>query len=304
MQCLSFFALIVLTAFPSSTALLRCLPPANWPSFESAQELAASPWGTYITNVYGEIPQDATLYPWCMGDQWMFYDTLLNASNVTDIPPIPAICPMINTTLNVTDAPEGQRYAQNNPFSPEHLSWSWHPSNQTNPLLPWTPFANATWVEVMHRLYASDEKTGAWFYFAKGSGIWLNIGKTIDFEAHANAYTFFNVTDNMATGGLCAGLVNITTPNECMCYLAAAQGYDTIQFMKSAPQICPYSKTPSVQANMNYELVSTHLQGEYACTSPDGLSPLIRTGWLGSRQCTCNATSSPTQNLNCAEVPV
>lgn len=77
----------------------RCLPPANWPVFKSPAELEAdlSGWGHYISTVYGEIPADRDLYPWCMGNAWMFYDQQLNISNITDIPPLPAICPMYNT---------------------------------------------------------------------------------------------------------------------------------------------------------------------------------------------------------------
>ena len=44
----------------------------------------------------------------------------------------------------------------------------------------------------MHRSYPADEKTGAWFYYAKGSGIWFNLGRTIAFETHAEGYKFFN----------------------------------------------------------------------------------------------------------------
>ena len=77
----------------------RCLPPANWPVFKSPAELEADPsgWGHYISSVYGEIPADRDLYPWCMGDAWMFYNQQLNLSNITDIPPLPSLCPMYNT---------------------------------------------------------------------------------------------------------------------------------------------------------------------------------------------------------------
>lgn len=37
----------------------------GWPEFSSASALAASPWGAYVTDVYGEVPQGAS-YPWCV----------------------------------------------------------------------------------------------------------------------------------------------------------------------------------------------------------------------------------------------
>lgn len=37
----------------------------GWPSFASAADLTASPWGAYLKEVYGAVPQGAT-YPWCV----------------------------------------------------------------------------------------------------------------------------------------------------------------------------------------------------------------------------------------------
>ena len=71
----------------------------------------------------------------------------------------------------------------------------------------------------------------------------------------------------------------------------------------SAPQSCSYSSSAAVKANMNYELVSTKLQGMYPCGSADGRSPLIKSGWMGDRPCTCNNTAAPTLNLYCEESP-
>ena len=58
-----------------------------------------------------------------------------------------------------------------------------------------------------------DEHYGAWFLHAKGSGVWYNIGKSITFADHGDAYNHFNAHDN-----------------EAMCRAAAAAGFDTIQF--------------------------------------------------------------------------
>ena len=46
--------------------------------------------------MYGTVPQDPELYPWCIGDAWMFYDHVLEAANITagvDIPHLGGYCP-------------------------------------------------------------------------------------------------------------------------------------------------------------------------------------------------------------------
>ena len=43
-----------------------------------------------------------------------------------------------------------------------------------------------------------DEHYGAWFLHAKGSGVWYNIGKSITFADHGDAYNHFNAHDNEA----------------------------------------------------------------------------------------------------------
>lgn len=58
----------------------------------------------------------------------------------------------------------------------------------------------------------------------------------------------------------------------------------------------------------NVEIVSTHLQGIYACASANGTSPLLRTGWPQtaidapgiSAACTCDNNASA--HLHCTEV--
>merc|ERR1719263_2288289 len=99
----------------------------------------------------------------------MFYDDVLTSSGVTGnkVPTSVGACPTQNGAV------EGQRYSSNNQLSPPHVSWSWHP-------IPYQAFASNTWCEVIHRKDPwGDEHVGAWFFYAKGSGMWFNIGKTI-----------------------------------------------------------------------------------------------------------------------------
>ena len=126
-------------------------------------------------------------------------------------------------------------------------------------------------------------------------GHWFNLGKTIAFTSHSRAYEYFNFS---AAGGWPKNLTNVTTANEWMCVLAARQGYDSIQFLvdPSVPRDCGWNKH---YLNLGYEIVSTRLVGKHACASESGMSPLIRSGWQGSNNCTCD---NNIPRLNCAEV--
>ena len=290
-----------------SRCLVSSVAPNGWPEFASPADLVGNPWGNYVTAVYGEIPNSRDLYPWCMGDQWLFYDSVIEKFNVTDIPPVSSTCPAsINKTLNQTGF-EGQRYVTNNPFQTKGITWSWHSAMPNNPWAPQQPIANNTWIEVMHREVPKDEKTGAWMFYAPGSGIWANLGNSIVFQSHGQAFAYFNATyviNGTSNNPLCVNNTNITTSNECMSHIATLQGYDSIQFMDTWPLQCEIKKTVIVEANMNYEFVFVKLQGMYTCATESGQSPFIRSGWRGDRNCTCfNNNGSATNNLNCHEVP-
>ena len=86
-----------------------------------------------------------------------------------------------------------------------------------------------------------------------------------------------------------------------MCKKGAAKGYDSIQFL--AHSDCEFKQCAAKPGDRypNYEIVSTKLKGMYSCTSADGKSNLIRSGWQGANPCTCNNAQN---NLNCQGVPV
>jgi hypothetical protein len=49
---------------------------------------------------------------------------------------------------------------------------------------PYNAFGNNTWVEVTHCGGSAFETFGVWHYAFRGSGLYVNIGKTIAFETH------------------------------------------------------------------------------------------------------------------------
>ena len=125
----------------------------------------------------------------------------------------------------------------------------------------------------------------AWFFYAKGSGIWFDIGKTVVYTDHGDAYQHFKAKGN-----------------EDMCRKAAAQGYDSIQFLAHSDGgdygDCRKNAGTSY---LNIEIVCTSCVGENTCASNNGQSPLLMSGWMGAKgTCKCDNTK---KNLNCAGVP-
>ena len=166
----------------------------GWPVFASEAALTSSPWGDYFADLSGGSLPPASYYPLDTSAWWMLYDSLI-AKHSLALPPSAGNCAPPNCQLN--------RFVENNAYSPPS-QWIWHPP-------PYTAFPANTWVEVMHEQDPfGDEHNGAWYLHAKGSGVWYNIGTSITFGDHGDAYSHFNAFDN-----------------EAMCRAAAAAGYDS-----------------------------------------------------------------------------
>ena len=128
-----------------------------------------------------------------------------------------------------------------------------------------------------------------WLLYAPGSGIWFNLGKTITFAEHGDAYAHFGVADN-----------------EAMSKAAAAAGYDSIQFLAHIDHVSYLCDTKNTGVAgfdyMGLEVVATRLTGTFACGQKAGGVPAsIRMGWGGSRSCDCDNSK---QFLNCKGVPL
>lgn len=288
----AILAAMSVMAGPESLLHDRSQPcPARWPVFASRAELFTNkPWAAYLHAVYGGVPDE---YPLCMGDLWMFYEEELAAHDVSEMPPSVGRCPGdAGRTL-------GQYYERHSYLAPQNVTWSWHPPPMHGGRADrYPPFAAGSWVEVMHVGGIDDEHVGAWFLHAKGSGISLQIGKTIVFDDHAQAHVYFGAANESdATTGPMSG-----ARNEAMCESAAAAGYDTIQFVRHTCSMmygqCRNASEPALDF-FNIEIVATRLVGYHACASSTGSSPLIRSGWRGVRPCNCN---NSIDFLNCLEV--
>jgi hypothetical protein len=184
----------------------------------------------------------------------------------------------VGTCPTSVDAPDGQRYDQNNMYSSKDLTWLWHGLNHE----PYIGFSSNTIVEVDHHKDPfGDEHYGMWFLYARGSGVFVQIGRTKVFDEHQDAFDFFQSGQD----------------NEKMCRTAAAQGYDSIQFIKHTDGL-NYPCAAKIGASwMNMEVVMVKLKGIYSCGQAQGTASALRAGWNGDKPCHCDPTNP---NTNCA----
>lgn len=149
-----------------------------------------SPWYAYLTAVYGE----AVPLPVQMGSFELFYTALLptRQCRVPPAPPRPACAPAVCARwihprrLPANASAEGSRrqrarrsslifYAGRSNYSFVALQ---PPAHQRR------AFLSYEWAEVVRAAYfATPEgpEYGAWFYPVRGSGVWLNVGRTASY---------------------------------------------------------------------------------------------------------------------------
>ena len=201
---------------------------------------------------------------------WCFYLDKMSAAKVSAVASA-GRCP---TSAN---APDGQRYDENNAYSSNDLTWLWHPLGND----VYRGFGSNSIVEVSHRKDPfGDEHHGMWFVYAKGSGVFLQLGTTKIFQEHDDAYSFFKTASD----------------NEQMCQAAAAQGYDTIQFIAHRDST-NYPCAKQIGVNwMNIEIVAVKMVGTYPCGQAQGTAAALRAGWDGDKPCKCDPNNP---NTNC-----
>lgn len=248
----------------------------NLLKFENHTSLIQSPWRNYFHDVYHELPNE---YPVCLADFDSFYVNTLKKYNL--------LFPKIYK--NKCGPNENIVYWQHS-TEPDwiiHLQRFKKESDK--------PQKSNTWLEVQHRSRSRSsgfEKNGMWFGVQSGTGIWVNLGKTIVFRYHHDAFKYFNASweNDMAVN---AGLA----------------GYDSIQFTAcdgfTSPCCRKYKRGPCCTG---FEFVHTRFSGsEKACMHP------LRAGWNATKICTClengsyGRTNDPSDNrakfINCRGFP-
>ena len=245
--------------------------PSVWPSFASAAALQGDPWGVYFNSLYGGLP---TVYPFKTSSLWVLHDSVLIHSHVTAVP---------SSTSCPTKALD--RYTTNDAYQPPLLTWIWHS-------YPFAALSENSFVEVIHEADPfGDETTGMWMLYTPGSGIYFNIGKTIAFAEHNDAYSHFAIS-------------GVPDYNSAMSAAAAAQGYDSVQFLAHTDHVSYQCDTKNTGVPgfdyMGLEIVAVGLVGTYACGTANGAPASIKRGWAASTSCNCDNSK---QFLNCQGTP-
>ena len=150
-----------------------------------------------------------------------------------------------------------------------------------------SPLPNNSLAEVTHCGGSDFESDAAYFYASRGSGVWINVGRTISFGTHDDAVRHFIKrncahaceprTDVMGLAHNCAHQCDAWHMDK-MVAVAASEGYDTVQFVGHCDAKC---------AMCLHEVVVLRAQGGPACP------PIAY--WSGSRaqlNCTCVEHSS------------
>jgi len=245
-------------------------PKHGWPTFSSKADLKASPWGDYMHAVYSGLP---TSYPFDVASLWVLHDGEIIKQHVK--------------APTATDCPAKQldRYNINDDYQPPKVSWIWH-------AYPYTARPASSWVEVIHEADPfGDESHGAWMLYTPGSGIYFNIGKTIAFAEHSDAYAHFNIA-----GG--------QDMNSAMSVAAAAAGYDSVQFTAHVDHVSYQCDTKNTGRPgfdyMGLEIVAVKMVGTFACLASGGAPTSVKCGWQAATSCSCDNSK---QFLNCGGVP-
>jgi len=211
------------------------------PLFSSSAALRkASMWYSYLRALYGSSVEDDTLFPINVSDFHLIFGEVGGEPLISALQNI-----SVNTQLGMRTGKE-LRDIMECPTQPGEvyrcMVWSieagcfldlptWIFVYQGHP--PPAGIASDTWTEVSHCSLPeeSDYSWGTWFYAANGSGMWLNVGRTVVFENHQHAIQEMLHLDPMIVchkGKAALQVCNANFPN--LVQAGLDMGLDTIQF--------------------------------------------------------------------------
>ena len=246
-------------------------PAFAMPVFNTSDELSQSPWSKYLLSVYGSLP---TAFPVDLSTFQVLFSDKLDAVGIEYKNFIVGKgCPTIHNQLYTN---------MSGYYDPSTSLFLWKEP-------PFSAFASFENVEVSH-CGNDDGNVGAWYYAVKGSGVFLNLGKTIAFGRHADGVKFF-LNQNCTDEDYCLSYF------DSMFTTAYNAGYNTVQFLEHGDQRCGLSAV---------EIVRTNGLGKYGCGVLPGNDDKITytRGWDASLPCTCVDNSQTTVNscLSCSLV--
>lgn len=219
----------------------RCSEGVRWPRFETNASMS-NEWRQSFELVYGPLPPEA--FPLDTGHRQMW----------SVAPPIRV--PTSNDCAcfrGGTPAKHGRWFF----FDPQAALWVFDGDRSPSP--------SHARVEITHcRAEDAVERGGLWGYRTVGSGVFADIGSTIAFAHHEDAWRHFAVS---RAGG--------DTDWHVVYERARASGFDSLQFTGHWDMRC---------GNDAVEIVFLGVKGvEAPCSS--GLR--LYAGWNGSRPCRC-----------------
>jgi hypothetical protein len=136
-----------------------------------------------------------------------------------------------------------------------------------------------------------------WLLYAKGSGIWFNIGKSLRCADHECALeSLSNVPmPDWTLGDATHYRYRRMTQDEMVSEAACAAGITSFQFNKHFDTGNYPTCEPKTGTYMNIEIVATCYSGTYACGVADARDNPFKAGWH-SKPCAC---TNDADVLNC-----
>jgi hypothetical protein len=245
----------------------------KFPVFSSKSELENSIWSKYFLHIYGEIPDSD--YPIDLNTFWILYTNILKKYNII----LTDKCIKDKNCYKICPKDNGDLYS-NMSFTNDmnDTIWIYHKP-------PFKALSDNSIVEVMHTSggYPGQkliESIGSWMYYAKGSGIYFDIGKTISFVDHSESVEYFLGID-----------ISCPLREECIPYFrdvftkAKNMGYDSIQYLQHYDMRCD---------DTGIEIVDLQGIGSYPCGNKTEYN--IKSGWQGKNICICDNYK---QSVNC-----
>jgi hypothetical protein len=240
---------------------LECVK-ADIPVFAAASEFNTSQWESYITTLYG----NESLPVLDVHSLTMLYVEIIMESGI-QLRTAPDECLCRAEKGIVTHSGRGIPFA----WDPPNTLWQWDYDRAA--------LRNHSLTEVTHCTAAfkddahDRELYGAWFYRTRGSGIFLDIGRTRAFDSHEDAVRAL-LDDDLRCDDFYGGSA------ECVPYFydlvgaARAAGLDSLQFLSHGDQRC---------GNMAIELLYLHGNGALSCAN-------VTLRKFNGEVCTCDST--------------
>lgn len=218
------------------------------PTFQNFHDLKAHhhSWYTYLTHLYSDA-QLENMMPLSISQFWVLYPKLLPMElfNSLCVKLMPRFPRDVYHGMLVLDVWDGMQMAYEHlmlnwdvlfiyqydrlPGQPCDLS-VWHRPAWDVPL----PISAAQSFEIIEIIRFPDQVGSShWFYYGKGSGIWINVGTTIWFRDHQEAYEHFGV-EGYFDGG------HTQQDEEMLAGALRANGYDTVQFLCTTENVYKY----------------------------------------------------------------